>query len=150
MKIIFQSTIFRFQLLIFGGVFNHPVGFGTPIWVVPKIGVHQNGWFIMENPIKWMSLGYPYFWKHQFLQTPKPTTPATRRSFRCSQAWISPLLPLHSCRMTPSFTAPGDCSASLSLRVPKPIDPLRVLVSNCFVMKWSLGIFLKPNTLIFY
>ena len=22
------------------------------IWVFPKIGVPQNGWFIMENPIK--------------------------------------------------------------------------------------------------
>ena len=33
-------------------------------WVFPKIGVPQNGWFIMENPIKWMIWGYPYFWKH--------------------------------------------------------------------------------------
>ena len=35
------------------------------IWVFPKIGVPQNGWFIMENPIKWM-IWYPYFWKHPF------------------------------------------------------------------------------------
>ncbi len=34
------------------------------IWVFPRIMVPQNGWFIMENPIKiW---GYPYFWKHPF------------------------------------------------------------------------------------
>ena len=26
----------------------------------------QNGWFIMENPIKWMIWGYPYFWKHPY------------------------------------------------------------------------------------
>ena len=33
------------------------------ISVVPKTEVPQNGWFIMENPIKWMIWGYPYFWK---------------------------------------------------------------------------------------
>ncbi len=32
--------------------------------VFPKIGVPQNGWFIMENPIKWMIWGDHYFWKH--------------------------------------------------------------------------------------
>ena len=29
----------------------------TNIWVFPKIGVPQNGWFIMENPIKMDGLG---------------------------------------------------------------------------------------------
>ena len=27
------------------------------IWVFPKIGVPQNGWFIVENPIKMDALG---------------------------------------------------------------------------------------------
>ena len=34
------------------------------MWVFPKIGVPQNGWFITENPIKMDDLGV-----HLFLET---------------------------------------------------------------------------------
>jgi len=37
------------------------------VWVFPKIGLTQNGWLKMENPIKLNDLEEcPYFWKHQF------------------------------------------------------------------------------------
>ena len=29
----------------------------VPIWVLPKIAVPQNGWFIIENPIEMDGLG---------------------------------------------------------------------------------------------
>ena len=44
------------------------------IWVFPKLGVPQNGWFIMENPIKKLMIwGYHHFRKHPYWHDGKKT-----------------------------------------------------------------------------
>ena len=37
------------------------MGYVGVIWVFPKIGVPQNGWFMMENSLKMDDLGVPLF-----------------------------------------------------------------------------------------
>ena len=41
-----------------------------PIWVFPKIGVPQNGWFLMENPIKMGDLGVALFLETSIFMAP--------------------------------------------------------------------------------
>ena len=43
------------------GFCNKPTLRNQKIWVFPKIGVPQNGWFVMENPIEMDDLRVPLF-----------------------------------------------------------------------------------------
>ena len=51
-----------------------PKDSGYLIWVFPKIGVPQNGWFILESPIKVDDLGVPLFSETSILEVPFPDT----------------------------------------------------------------------------
>ena len=70
-----SPTVFRRKYIQKTSVIGHlleriPLGSikfsNAHTWVFPKIGVPQNGWFIMETPIKIHDFGgkHPYFWKH--------------------------------------------------------------------------------------
>ena len=79
------------------GSFEEEVGgvkFSGETWrsMYPKIGVFQNGWFIMENLLKWMIWGYHYFWKHHiyiyiYIYMPPKFKPETNSSHLKINRW---------------------------------------------------------------
>ena len=70
------------------------------MWVFPKIGIPQNGWFIMEIPIKMDDLGVPLF-----LETPMSCW-HQRKSLRCGRSTLA--TPTVACRALVAMVH-GEC-----------------------------------------
>ena len=82
-------------------------------WVFPKIGVPQNGWFTMENPIKMDDSGVPPFLE-------------TLRCFQCNNSFQ---LGKRSIKRSCSLIFWGRTSYGEGLRLGGPCPPLMLTLS---------------------
>ena len=78
--------------------------FTVGIWMFPKIGVPQNGWFIMETRLKWMIWGYHDFRKHPYILF----TFLIHFSYSPSEWWN----PWSLVWVSTNQNVPSDCAAS--------------------------------------
>ena len=110
-------------------------------WVLPKIGIPQNGWWKkMENPIfQWMIWGYPYFWKHPNICDSNTFTTVDNR-LKCTKWFFSPTGPgaytgiLSSIHKIQTTWSMPDRPGTMVHLPPKTNH----CCSNCHFLVWSL------------
>ena len=63
--VITQLQKIRFQVNVYQNIYMSFCY--ITIWMFPKIGVPQNGWFIWKTLLKWMIWGYHHFRKPPYI-----------------------------------------------------------------------------------
>ena len=100
----FEAVLFKKKRMSFGSVLE-------TMWVFPKIMVPQNGWFIMEIPIKTDALGVPLFLETPTFvpfQNPHPTLvpssqAAPKLRFDATGKWLETIQWMHPKKKMPPW-----------------------------------------------